>query len=77
MSTAQPPTSSLPPTADELTQILAGSELTATLDPGDRARTDARASFYPTLDLTQEPVDFALFQALTLDRMFKHHFVPV
>ena len=32
---------------------------------------------YPTLDLTREPVDFALFQALPLDLMLKHHFVPV
>ena len=77
MSAAQPSPSPLPPTADELTQILAGSELSATLDPGDRARADARTSFYPTLDLTQEPVDFALFQAISLDMMLKHHFVPV
>ena len=32
---------------------------------------------YPTLDLTREPVDLALFQALPLDLMLKHHFVPV
>lgn len=32
---------------------------------------------YPTLDLTREPVDFALFQALPIDLMLKHHFVPV
>ncbi|MBL0211809.1 MAG: type II/IV secretion system protein [Holophagaceae bacterium] len=32
---------------------------------------------YPSLDLTKEPVDFALFQAISLDTMLKHHFVPV
>src|SRR5450759_4908078 len=32
---------------------------------------------YPTLDLTREPVDFALFQALPIDLMLKQHFVPV
>ena len=32
---------------------------------------------YPTLDLTREPVDFALFKTLPLDLMLKHHFVPV
>jgi type IV pilus assembly protein PilB len=34
-------------------------------------------SLYPALDLTREPVDFALFQAVSLDLMLKHHFVPV
>lgn len=32
---------------------------------------------YPALDLTTEPVDFALFQSIPLDLMLKHHFVPV
>ena len=32
---------------------------------------------YPSLDLTKEPVDFALFQAISLELMLKHHFVPV
>ncbi|MDR1840491.1 MAG: GspE/PulE family protein [Holophagales bacterium] len=32
---------------------------------------------YPTLDLTKEYVDFALFQMVSLDLMLKHHFVPV
>ena len=46
---------------------------------GDQALTDFRPAkeLYPTMDLTREPVDFALFQALPLDLMFKHHFVPV
>ncbi len=35
------------------------------------------SSIYPTLDLTREPVDFALFQAIPLDLMLKHRFVPV
>jgi len=45
----------------------------------DQTLTDFRPAkeLYPTLDLTREPVDFALFQALPLDLMFKHHFVPV
>ena len=77
MSAAQSTPSPLSPSPDELTQILSGSELSATLDPGDRTRTDVRSSFYPTLDLTKEPVDFALFQAISLDMMLKHHFVPV
>src|ERR1035437_5940770 len=47
--------------------------------PGDKTLTDFKPAreLYPTLDLTREPVDFALFQALPLDLMFKHHFVPV
>ena len=49
---------------------------TPTLDPGPWP--DARdQALYPTLDLTKEPVDFALFQAIPLDLMLKHHFVPV
>ena len=45
----------------------------------DPTLTDFRPAkeLYPTLDLTREPVDFALFQALPLDLMLKHHFVPV
>ena len=48
-------------------------------EAADRALTDFKPAkeLYPTLDLTREPVDFALFQALPLDLMFKHHFVPV
>jgi len=46
---------------------------------GEQSLTDFKPAreLYPTLDLTREPVDFALFQALPLDLMFKHHFVPV
>ncbi len=46
---------------------------------GDQSIANFRPAreLYPTLDLTREPVDFALFQALPLDLMFKHHFVPV
>jgi len=46
---------------------------------GDQALADFRSvrELYPTLDLTREPVDFGLFQALPLDLMLKHHFVPV
>ncbi len=32
---------------------------------------------FPMLDLTREPVDFALFRAIPLDLMIKHRFVPV
>ncbi len=48
-------------------------------DAADRTLTDFKPAkeLYPTLDLTREPVDFALFQALPLDLMLKHHFVPV
>ncbi|HWQ09307.1 MAG TPA: GspE/PulE family protein, partial [Holophaga sp.] len=47
-------------------------------DPGELAKVDAKfGAFYPALDLTKEPVDFALFQAVPLDLMLKHHFVPV
>ena len=46
---------------------------------GDLTQTDMRPErpLYPSLDLTKEPVDFALFQAISLDTMLKHHFVPV
>ena len=49
------------------------------VEPGDSTLTDFRSAreLYPTLDLTREPVDFGLFQALPLDLMLKHHFVPV
>ncbi|HEX9080891.1 MAG TPA: GspE/PulE family protein, partial [Holophagaceae bacterium] len=49
------------------------------VDPGDTTLVDFRPTreLYPTLDLTREPVDFGLFQALPLDLMLKHHFVPV
>ena len=45
----------------------------------DKTLTDFRPvrELYPTMDLTREPVDFALFQALPIDLMLKHHFVPV
>jgi len=35
------------------------------------------SQLYPTLDLTKEYIDFALFQMISLDLMAKHHFVPV
>src|SRR5512141_1226367 len=46
---------------------------------GDLTQTDIRPErlLYPFLDLTKEPVDFGLFQAISLDMMLKHHFVPV
>ena len=49
------------------------------VEPSERNLNDFRPAreLYPTLDLTREPVDFALFQALPLDLMLKHHFVPV
>ena len=77
MNTSAPSTSPAGPSPDELKQILAGTELAQSLDPGELSRTDIRQTFYPTLDLTKEPVDFALFQAVSLDLMLKHHFVPV
>ncbi len=77
MNTPAPSTSPAGPSQAELTQILAGAELAQSLDPGDLSRTDVRQNFYPTLDLTKEPVDFALFQAISLDLMLKHRFVPV
>ncbi|MCL1892761.1 MAG: GspE/PulE family protein [Holophagaceae bacterium] len=48
-----------------------GAELTGSLE-----RPQA-IQIYPTLDLTTEYVDFALFQMVNLDLMLKHHFVPV
>ncbi len=53
------------------------SDLAPVLDPSELTKTDIRPSLYPTLDLTKEPVDFALFQAVPLDLMLKLHFVPV
>jgi len=53
----------------ESATVLASDEL-----PMPEARATA---LYPALDLTREPVDFALFQAISLDLMLKHHFVPV
>jgi type IV pilus assembly protein PilB len=46
---------------------------------GDLTQTDIRPErlLYPFMDLTKEPVDFALFQAISLETMLKHHFVPV
>ena len=53
-------------------------DLTQVLDAGELSRTDYRPpQLYPTLDLTKEPVDFALFQAIPLELMLEHHFVPV
>jgi len=48
-----------------------GAELTTGLE------LPVPALLYPTLDLTTEYVDFALFQMINLDLMLKHHFVPV
>jgi type II secretory ATPase GspE/PulE/Tfp pilus assembly ATPase PilB-like protein len=49
------------------------------LDPGSLGKGEARGpgSLYPAMDLTKVPVDFALFQAIPLEMMLKHHFVPV
>jgi type IV pilus assembly protein PilB len=48
------------------------------LAPDDLGMADSRpVSLYPALDLTREPVDFALFQTISLDLMLKHRFVPV
>ncbi len=46
---------------------------------GTEAKPAAKAALelYPALDLTREAVDFALFQAIPLELMLKHHFVPV
>jgi len=53
-------------------------DLTQTLDSGEFTKTEYKPpALYPSLDLTKEPVDFALFQAIPLDLMIKHHFVPV
>jgi type IV pilus assembly protein PilB len=54
----------------------AAPELPPARDPGSLSRSGV-AVLYKTLDLTKEPVDFALFQAISLDLMIKHHFVPV
>ena len=51
--------------------------LGAALEPAPRPRGEHHASPYAALDLTREPVDFALFQAVSLDLMLKHRFVPV
>lgn len=53
-------------------------EITQTFLASDLAGTESRVfGLYPSLDLTREAVDFALFQAVPLDLMLKHHFVPV
>lgn len=55
-----------------------GASLAPELGHDELAIPEARpVSLYPALDLTREPVDFALFQAVSLDLMLKHHFVPV
>jgi type II secretory ATPase GspE/PulE/Tfp pilus assembly ATPase PilB-like protein len=59
---------SIPTKASEIAPVLATDELT---------KADARPSLYPSLDLTREPVDFALFQTISLELMLKHRFVPV
>jgi type IV pilus assembly protein PilB len=53
------------------------SRLGGDLAPEELTRTDVRPPLYPTLDLTREPVDFALFQTIPLELMLKHRFVPV
>ena len=56
----------------------APTELNPGLAPDELSMPDSRAaSMYPSLDLTREPVDFALFSAISLDLMLKHRFVPV
>jgi len=65
------------PQSDTGSPLLAG-EMTTVLAAEELTKTEYRpASLYPTLDLTREPVDFALFQAIPLDLMLKHRFVPV
>jgi len=51
-------------------------DLTQVLDSRELGRPEA-AALYPLLDLTREPVDFGLFQAIPLDLMLRFHFVPV
>ncbi len=68
--------SSKPSPDSELTPLQ--GDLTKVLDPAELSKTDYRPpQLYPTMDLTKEPVDFGLFQAISLDLMLKHHFVPV
>ena len=45
--------------------------------PGDATLVPTARELYPTLDLTREAVDFALFQAVPLELMLRLHFVPV
>ena len=53
-------------------------EMSPVLPADELPKADSRLSaLYPTLDLTREPVDFGLFQAIPLDLMLKHRFVPV
>jgi len=60
---------SLSPLPADISQSLPADEL---------PKAESRPSpLYPTLDLTREPVDFGLFQAISLDLMLKHRFVPV
>jgi len=68
--------SSKPSPDSDLTPLQ--GDLTKVLDPAELSKTDYRPpQLYPTMDLTKEPVDFGLFQAISLDLMLKHHFVPV
>jgi type IV pilus assembly protein PilB len=54
------------------------TDISQSLPADELPKADPRQSpLYPTLDLTREPVDFALFQAVSLDLMLKHRFVPV
>ena len=64
---------------EEKTLVLEMPEKSDKTLAGDLTQTDMRPErlLYPSLDLTKEPVDFALFQAISLDTMLKHHFVPV
>src|SRR5574337_168630 len=54
------------------------SDIAREVLPEDRTLVLQPASeMYPALDLTTEPVGVALVQAIPLDLMLKHHFVPV
>jgi len=54
------------------------TDISHSLPADELPKAETRPSpLYPTLDLTREPVDFALFQAISLDLMLKHRFVPV
>jgi type II secretory ATPase GspE/PulE/Tfp pilus assembly ATPase PilB-like protein len=53
-------------------------EITSTFIVSDLGGAESRTfGLYPSLDLTREAVDFGLFQAVPLELMLKHHFVPV
>jgi len=66
------------PTPPPSAKTQGSPDLTQALDPSEFTKTEYKPpSLYPSLDLTKEPVDFGLFQAIPLDLMLKHHFVPV